>query len=173
MNKTILAIDPSGNFTDGKGKTGIAICYGDLNTVRTHTVAAKDYMSRKDYWNGVLDWIRKLARQQESSGRKLHVVVEKFVTRNNGFTTGKMQETPMLIGCITQLCDELEVPIAFQTPSQAKKRYPDEILLTKLDQMSHVGSRWYLGTFQTNDHERDALRHMLYYINYGGAEDVQ
>jgi hypothetical protein len=163
--KFILSIDPSGNFEEGKGHTGLAWCCESWEHTYATSINAKAYDKRLDYWNAVAAYVHKLHRKQ-LEGHSVHVVMEKYVTRSNGFTTGKVSETAMFIGVLTYLCELYDIPYTMQNPSQAKTRYND-IQLTKLfPNMEQRGNRFYLNNKCTNDHERDALRHLAFYKNY-------
>lgn len=165
MIKIILAIDPSGNFTDGKGHTGIAWWYNSWENVTTLSINAKNSPRRVDYWNKVVDCIESLKKSKDT-GCEVHVVMEKYVTRSNGFTTGKVSETAMLIGVLTYLCETYDIPYTMQSPSQAKTRYSDDQLCKIYDNLEKRGNRFYLNNRCINDHERDALRHLAFYKNY-------
>lgn len=163
--KITLAIDPSGNFEEGKGHTGIAYMFGNWDTVSVATVNAKNFTRRIYYWDAVLAKIHDLIDRRDK-GDAIHVVVEKYVTRSNGFTTGKVSETAMLLGLIVYTCEKYNIPYTLQTPSQAKTRYSDDALCKLFTHMELKGNRYYLNTRCTNDHERDALRHLAFYKNY-------
>lgn len=163
--RIVLAIDPSGNFEEGKGHTGLAWSFGDWDNVAVHSVNAKDFKRRIDYWKAVVSYVEDLVKKK-SVFNTVHVVIEKYVTRSNGFTTGKVSETAMLIGVITYICELNDIPYTMQSPSQAKTRYTDEHLCKLYTNMVQKGRRYYLRDHCTNDHERDALRHLAFYKNY-------
>lgn len=165
MSNIILAIDPSGNFEEGKGHTGLAWSYDSWERVNVISINAKNFERRVDYWNAVVNYIYDL-REKKLDGHDVHVVMEKYVTRSNGFTTGKVSETAMLIGVLTYLCEMHNIPYTMQSPSQAKTRYSDELLCKVYPALEKRGNRYYLGDLCTNDHERDALRHLAFYKNY-------
>lgn len=159
-----LAIDPSGNFEDGKGRTGVAGIDGnDWNTVFTKSVNADDYKSRFEYWNAV----KKVIQDYAIEKIPVQVVIESYVVRANGFTTGKMPETAMLIGVLLYTCELNNIPVYFQSPAQAKARFKDDLLPSYIPRLTvNEKNRYYLGTKLTNDHERDALKHLLYFKRY-------
>lgn len=165
MTKIILAIDPSGNFEAGKGHTGLAWWYDAWENVTTLTVNAKAFTRRVDYWDAIVRHVENLKRSKDA-GCDVHLVMEKYVTRSNGFTTGKVSETSMLIGVLTYLCEKYEIPYTMQSPSQAKTRYSDTSLCRMYDNLEQRGNRFYLNNRCINDHERDALRHLAFYKNY-------
>lgn len=158
-----LAIDPSGNFEEGKGHTGIAsMKNGNWDTVSVSSINAKDYETRFKYWTAV----KKVIQNYILEGEQLQVVIENYVVRANGFTTGKMPETAMLIGVLVYFCEMHSIPVYFQSPAHAKARFKDELIPTYVPNMKLVGNRFYLGSKLTNDHERDALKHLLYFKRY-------
>jgi hypothetical protein len=162
----ILAIDPSGNFEEGKGKTGIAISYNGWECVKTYTVDAAKYSNRMSYWDAVIEYVHKLLKIREE-GYDIHVVIEKYVMRNNGFTIGKMPETVMLIGLLIYFCEKNGIKYTLQTPSQVKKRYSNEHLTKLFPQITYKNNRYQLEKSKIlNDHERDALKHLAFYKNY-------
>ena len=159
-----IAIDPSGNFEDGKGHTGIAsMSNSDWNTVCTKSVNAKDYDDRYSYWTAV----KQIIQDIYASGEKLQVVMESYVTRMNGFTVGKMPETAMLIGVLVYFCEQCNIPYYFQNPSQAKTRFKDELLPKYIPNLElRDNHRHYLNGKVINDHERDAIKHLLFFKRY-------
>lgn len=159
-----IAIDPSGNFEEGKGHTGIAVMLNnDISTLKTVSINAKSYDSRYEYWSAVKKFVQDYALE----GNKVQVVIESYVTRMNGFTIGKMPETAMLIGVLAYTFDALGIPYYFQQPSSAKTRFKDELLPRYVPDLTiNDQGRYYLGTRLINDHERDALKHLLFFKKY-------
>lgn len=158
----IVAVDPSGNFENGKGHTGIAsaVLY-DWDHVHVKDVSAKKYNTCHEYWKAVYNAIL--------DEHPSIVVIEKYVVRNNGFTIGKSPETAMLIGMLQYALEEIGIPVIFQSPSQAKTRFKDNVLLKLFKGITYdeVPKRYKVNGKVCNDHERDAMRHLAYYMNYG------
>lgn len=159
-----IAIDPSGNFEEGKGHTGVAcILNEDPKTFATKSISAKAYDDRCTYWQEVLNCIKNVYE----GGQKLQVVIESYVMRANGFTIGKMPETAMLIGVLVFYCEQHNIPYYIQQPSQAKARFKDELLLKYIPDLElRETGKYYLRGRLTNDHERDALKHLLFFKKY-------
>ena len=159
-----ITIDPSGNFEDGKGHTGIAtIRNSDWSSVKTQSINAKDFETRHAYWSA----IKKIIQDTHLNGEPAQVVIESYVTRMNGYTVGKMPETAMLIGVLVYFCDMYDIPYYFQQPSQAKTRFKDELLPNYIPGLEKsVSGRYYLNGKLINDHERDALKHLLFFKRY-------
>jgi hypothetical protein len=160
---TLVVIDPSGSFNEGKGKTGVAIIEYDENnkfdwdTLQAFSVDAKNFTARQDYWTEIIGNILRVADK---------VIIEQFQVRNNNFTLGKMPETILFIGALIYSLEIMETPYVLQTPNQAKVRFKDELLLKYIPTLEKRGSHYYLNNKIINDHVRDALRHLLYFQKY-------
>lgn len=159
-----ITIDPSGNFEEGKGHTGIArMSNNDWSTVETSSINAKTFDDRHTYWTAV----KKIIQDAHLNGDKVQIVIESYVTRMNGFTIGKMPETAMLIGVLVYFCEMYDIPYYFQNASQAKTRFKDEQLPNYIPNLElRDTGRYYLNGKLINDHERDALKHLLYFKRY-------
>lgn len=166
-----IFIDPSGNFEDGKGHTGIVtLIDDDWSTLKTCSINAKEYKCRLDYWTSIIGLMKKaiyLAVNSEAT-----VIIESFQIRSNGFLIGKMPETVMLIGAMVWELEHMKIPYRFQTPSQAKSRFKDEKLPKYIPNLElRPNGRYYLDNKMINDHIRDALKHLLYYKRYGEVKN--
>ena len=164
-----IVLDPSGNFEDGKGHTGIAILQGDdWDTLRTVSIYAKNYATRHDYWRAVVDTVLDVC---PVGGPVPLVIMESFTIRSNGYMIGKMPETIRLIGCLEYVLDRISVPYVFQMPSQAKSRFNDHSLTVHIPALKYnaATNRYYLNGKVCNDHVRDALKHLLYFKRYKEA----
>lgn len=158
-----IFIDPSGSFNEGKGHTGIAsITNDDWNTLETISLSAKDYTSRHLYWDAILKII--LSKHKTTDDV---VIIESFMIRTQGFLMGKMPETIQLIGMLSWELEKHNIPYALQTPTQAKSRFKDDDLPRYIpDFEKRLNGRYYLNGKQVNDHVRDALKHLLYFMKY-------
>ena len=158
-------VDPSGSFNEGKGKTGIAVMHDDSwEDVSVKDFKATDFKSRYDYWKAIIEYI---TVGKTVYGYETKVIIESFTIRANGFLIGKMPETILLIGAICFELDKWKIPYTFQTPSQAKTRFKDEVLVNHIPGLERKSNgRYYLNGVMVNDHIRDALKHLLYYKKY-------
>jgi hypothetical protein len=78
-----------------------------------------------------------------------------------------MPETAMLLGVLVYYCETNGVPVYLQSPSQAKSRFKDNLLPNYIPDMTVTDkNRYYLKGKLLNDHERDALKHLLYFKRY-------
>lgn len=161
-----IFVDPSGNFNEGKGHTGIASMTDDnWESLVLEDIAAKNYKSQMEYWHAVIGSIKALALMYGT--KSCHIIIESFQIRTNGFLLGKMPETIMLIGALVWELSMLNISYTFQTPSQAKSRFKDDLLPRYIPNFEkRENGRFYYNGKQTNDHIRDALKHLLYYKKY-------
>lgn len=171
-----VAIDPSGSFNEGKGHTGIAYLWdNDWEHMCTQEVSAKDYPDRHKYWEAVMHeaFTKYLYDDSGLSPNDITVIIESFVIRANGFTIGKMPETIQFIGAIIWELEKRGITnIVIQYPSQAKPRFPDELLPKHVPKLERRDSGfYYLDGKRINDHMRDAVKHLLFYKRYGEKHD--
>lgn len=167
-----IFIDPSGSFNEGKGHTGIVIIKdNDWSTLKHISLAAKDYDSRTQYWAEVMNTIRLHTFWIDPEPRTnldTKVIIESFMIRTQGFLMGRMPETIQMIGALEYYLEAtIGVDYVLQTPTQAKSRFKDETLLSYIPNLEkRSNGRYYLNGKQINDHVRDALKHLLYFIKY-------
>lgn len=161
-----LFIDPSGSFNEGKGHTGLAAMVNDdWDTLEVESFNAKKYASRFIYWRSIIDRVKSYAFSYGKDN--MHIIIESFQIRTNGFLMGKMPETIMFIGALIWELEYLGIKYTFQTPSQAKGRFKDDVLERYIpDFEKRENGRYYFNGKQTNDHIRDALKHLLYFKKY-------
>lgn len=163
---SILAIDPSGNFEEGRGITGFCL-RDDDNDALPMLVSAEDYRTAMEYYEGIIDVIYTWSPDV--------VVVEGYRLYNHKGMSAKSQsnsilETPQLIGIIRYHCYTKDIPIYIQYAVQVKNRWSDEVLLES-GLLIKKGNRFYLPNDKIiTNHARDAYRHLLHYKKYGGAE---
>ena len=166
-----IFIDPSGSFNEGKGHTGIAIIKDDdWSTLKHISLAAKDYDSRHQYWADVMDSIRLHTFYVDPEARTnldTKVIIESFMIRTQGFLMGKMPETIQMIGALEYYLEDHGIDYKLQTPTQAKSRFKDDDLPRYIPGFEkRTNGRYYLNGKQVNDHIRDALKHLLYFMKY-------
>ena len=160
----ILGIDPSGNFTEGKGTTGLCFKNTEGNTPCYLTdIKAKNFNERTEYWNDIIKEIDKIYVDV--------IVCEDYFLYNNKTMKASAQsnsilETPRLLGAIEIVCKQRRVKLVFQRAS-IKTRWTDDILVN-MGILERRGKLLYYNGTMTNDHQRDALRHVLHYEKYGG-----
>lgn len=158
-----IVIDPSGSYNEGKGHTGITtIIDEDWDSLEVKSLAAKDYLNRRDYWSATIKYI-----VDESRKGPIEVIIESFMIRSSGFLMGKMPETILFIGAIEYVCELNGIKYSTQAPTTAKSRFKDELLGMYIPKFEYrANGRYYLNDKQINDHIRDSLKHLLYYFKY-------
>lgn len=159
MLQKTLAIDPSGNFSEGKGTTGFALFHGNT-PIRLWQIHAKEYPSAPAYWDAVLNEIEGIDE----------VVCEEYPLYDFKGQSAKTQswsllETPQLIGAITIECYRKGYPIHFQKASLAKSRFKEDLLVRK-GFLEKKGNKYIFQKETTTPHMRDALKHGLYHTRY-------
>jgi hypothetical protein len=93
----VIALDPSGNFKEGKGTTGICIMEDGVPKRLDH-VEAKDFKTTMDYWDFIITVL--IIEKPD------HIVMEGYRLYNHKGMSAKTQansdlETPQLIGART------------------------------------------------------------------------
>ena len=162
LKMIIIAIDPSGNFTEGKGETGVCVFNPEKEQLETHTIAAESYRSRRTFWQDTTITISTLDKHNDA-----FIVCEDYFIypdKATAQTLSKM-ETPRLLGVL-----ELVFPdIYWQRAIDVKKRWTNEILEKK--GFIFAGKR--KGSFTLHDsdktlktHELDAIRHAIHFHEF-------
>ena len=162
--KYIFALDPSGNFEEGKGTTGWVLMDADENLIERGYISAKDYECTEAYWNAHLDLLRKYNKLYKN---ELIVVIEEYVLyrdRSKDQTNSKM-ETCRLLGLLQWNCWRHNMKYSMQLATSVKHRWSDELLLREGilrkegKNLIHTQSDLSLGLI----HTRDAFRHAIHY----------
>lgn len=154
----VLAFDPSGNFHEGKGTSGICLLENGIPR-RLLEIGAKNYDSDTAYWDAhikAIDW-----------GAPTHIVIEGYRLYNHKGMKASTQsnsdlETPQLIGAIKLYCYQQGIPLTVQYAHEVKSRWADKVLIAKgyLDEDKKFDRK------QTNTHKRDSMRHGLHFSRY-------
>lgn len=155
----VLIFDPSGNHGgEGAGTTGYAV-FVDGEVVHFGTIASKDFLSQEMYWGTHTDII---AIQKPDT-----VVMEsyKLFAHKSKQQHWSTLDTPQLIGYMRMWCWKRQIPVVFQDPGD-KVRVTDPILV-KQGIFEKRGNKHYCMGRSTVLHERDAIRHGIYFHKYG------
>ena len=154
----ILALDPSGNYHEGKGTTGWAYYY-DFKLVAVGQLRAEEFNSQTEYWQKHLTLI-------DSIKPKILVVEDyKLYASTKDAQINSELETPQLIGVLKLHCSMVDIHLRLQ-PSHYKHRYTNEILLHKNIVSQDTQKRYYATGVPITRHILDAIRHGEYYINF-------
>lgn len=158
----ILAFDPSGNFKEGKGTTGICLLDNGKPT-QLWEIEASEFSCAEQYWNEHINNIRIVSPEV--------VVIEGYRLYNHKGMAASTQanselETPQLIGLIKWNCWNRGIPLYVQYASEVKQRWKESVLVAKGYLEEKKGNRYYFNGSPTNSHKRDALKHALHYWRY-------
>lgn len=160
----IVSFDPSGNFKEGKGTTGICYMWDKGEIHKVDELKANDYTRAEAYWQAHLHRLEMIRYHMP-----LEIVMEGFrlYGHKSKQQTNSEFETPMLIGLIRHYCYKYGVPLHIQFATEVKTRWSDSVL----EKAGHIyikgGDRFLTATDQPlNNHKTDALRHALHYYRY-------
>lgn len=151
----VMAIDPSGNFTNTKGKTGWAYfkngkltSYGEID--------AKYFPTRAAYFQHILNTIKQMNPQ--------HLVVENFrvYADKAAAQINSEMETPRILGAIEVYAYQKNIPLTQQNASLVKTRWADDILDKKGILPKDVKS----------PHIKDAIRHGAHFVSFTERKKV-
>jgi len=158
----LIAIDPSGNFLskEGKGTTGWASFDSDGSLMNYGDVRAKEYDTTENYWGAIISKIM--------AAHPKIIVCESYQLQPGKAMAQSWSdlETPQLIGAIRHIAWSKNVKFIFQPPS-IKPRFADHILVRMGIAETKNNKIFMVQGMRSNDHQRDAIRHGLYYFKYG------
>ena len=156
----ITAIDPSGNFDEGKGTTGIIVAKWNKGqkwpTIeKLVSIKAIKYKSKQAYYNDILYFIP----------FSNVVVIEDFTLRPNVAKSlkGSILETVRLIAILETKCREFGLKCILQQAAHAKAKWTNKLLLNHKLIKKH-GNGFMINEKKIDKHILDALRHLLYFI---------
>jgi len=153
----VLCFDPSGNFEEGSGTTGWAsFIDGELEWFKD--ISAKEFDSLEEYF----DAHRKLIAALQPDT----IVIEdyKLFGHKAKQQSWSALETPQLIGFLRMVCYSAEIELVFQSPKD-KVRVADP-QLAHMGVIQKVGTSYWCRGRKTNLHQRDAIRHGVFYHRY-------
>lgn len=163
----ILAIDPSGNFYEGKGTTGWCVfnC-GTEEIIEAGHIEAVHYESQIEYWNDIVELV---IDKHKKHGKRLAVVIEDYLlyAHKAQNQVNSRMETPKLIGILEFICTINDIHYILQPASEVKNRWTLEILYHKgyvgLNKRKHIVPK----TKQVlNKHSIDSVRHAIHYFKF-------
>lgn len=167
--KYILAIDPSGSFDEGRGKTGwVLMEAANKKIIDIGFLDAGKYLCAAAYWD---EHIQLIDKYIDRYGKDMIIVIEEYTLyadRAQSQTNSKM-ETCRVLGVIQHHCWECKQNYSMQPAHSVVNRWNDTVLLHKgiIKQAKHRSQ--VLGAqpnIYLNAHMKDALRHALHYANF-------
>lgn len=164
--KHILAIDPSGNFEEGKGTTGTCIfdCEND-KIIATKDISAKDFSSKEIYWQAHIEYLEAVL----DTFKDTIIVIEDFTLdpRRALQQSHSKMETPKLIGILQLYCQQHQIPYKMQRAVEVKNRWADHILEYK-GYIEKRNRMYYLPycKYPMSRHCKDAIRHATHFATF-------
>jgi hypothetical protein len=163
----ILALDPSGNFNEGKGTTGY--CLFDCvkhEIIDVSYYSAKSFRSIESYWDGIISFV---AKQKRYYGNKFGIVIEDYLLYGSKVESqiNSRLETPKFIGALQYYCYKHGIHYTLQPAGEVKSRWADSVLHHKKF-IEKRGKLYYIPKTSTtiNEHCRDAIRHAVHYATF-------
>ncbi len=162
--KHILALDPSGNWTEGKGTTGICYLQPHNKKIEVYSISAKAYTSPEGYWNTHVDYLEAYHRRY---GEDLVVVIEDYLLYGNKAQSqiNSHMETPKLIGVLQHYCYTHAIPCYMEPASTVKSRWTNPILERK-GYIQATGNCYSVNGKKISRHCLDAIRHAVHYATF-------
>ena len=164
----VLALDPSGNYDEGKGTTGWVFSENGKIT-KTGSLSANYYCSATDYWNAHLNLISSIRKDRRINNKSFIIVIEDYLlySQKAHEQINSRMETSKLIGIIQHYCANHEIPYHMQLAAEVKKRWANDILLkTGVLERSGRGLKLTGTATYINRHQIDALRHCLHFNTF-------
>lgn len=172
MYNYILALDPSGNYTEGKGTTGWCLFDANKNcVVITGFIEAGANECYEAYWDKHLSLIEGMRYKAALDGAEIIVVIEDYVLyahKSDAQINSKM-ETPKLIGVIQHYCWKENVSYKMQLAAEVKTRWTDDILVHK-GYLEKSGNRYKANGHIINRHVKDSIRHAVHFNTFKNKE---
>ena len=167
----ILAIDPSGNFEEGKGTTGCCIFNCKNNCIaQLADICASNFDSKEAYWQAHTAYIQYVLKTLPNTV----VIIEDFTLdpRRAMQQSHSKMETPKLIGILQLYCKQNNIPYKMQRAVEVKNRWADHILefkkyIIKKNRMYYTPST----SKPISRHCKDAIRHAVHYATFYNEEN--
>ena len=162
----ILGIDPSGNFKEGKGTTGINLLDSESKQVRLTTdIRAVDFNTAVAYWNAHVRFINAIKKDYDN----LVVVAEDYQIYESKASAqiNSKVETARVLGVIEHFCYVKQIPYHTQLASLVKTRWANDILLHKEIVAKH-NNRYIIPATKEiiNKHVLDSIRHSVHFAHF-------
>lgn len=162
----ILALDPSGNFAEGKGTTGWCLLDENCKIQAVGQLLAKQCCSKEEHWNNHIQLIDQLNPD--------FIVIEDYLlyASKSQSQINSRFETPRLIGAIELHCWSKDIPLKFQKAVDVKIRFTDARLVQG-NYISKNNSRYYAAGVMVSEHIRDSIRHGIYFVKFRLKKELQ
>ena len=157
--KTVLVMDPSGNFREGDGTTGWVLINEQQEVLQFGNIMSKHYTSRAEYHHAHIDLMDRLKPDW--------LVLENYFlyAHKADQQVNSELETPRLLGVLEHHAYLQKIPTTFQRAVDVKGRWSDEILAFK-QVIVIQKNRSYLNGMVLSRHIKDALRHAMHFTSF-------
>jgi hypothetical protein len=160
----VLVFDPAGNHgtKEGFGTTGWAT-FNEGNLTGFGHISSENYDLDLEYWDAVTRLIESIHGHIELD----YMVCESYNLLGSKalVQSGSSMPTSQLIGIIRMYCHHNNINFVFQSPKD-KVRVADPILVHMGILTQTEGGRYHAMGRQTVEHERDAIRHGVFFHRY-------
>lgn len=166
--KYVLALDPSGNYYEGKGTTGWCIAR-DGFIYDAGQIYSAESASQMAYWDKVISLLKN-ANLKLTKDDTLVIVCEDYrlyASKSESQINSNL-ETPQLIGVIKYWCYKHDIPCVLQMAAEVKIRWSDKVLKEN-GILNYRSRKYYCGKVLIEHHSKDALRHCLHYMTFKDA----
>ena len=169
----VLALDPSGNFLEGKGTTGWCVfdCLDDRVTI-VGEIAAATVLSFEEHWAAHLALIDSVVTRY--GVENVHIVIEDYLLYHSKAQsqTNSRMETPQLLGVLKFHCWMNSIDYSLQTANEVKERWANEVLQHKgYIKKDGRGYESPLGHKPLSRHSADAVRHAVHFATFKNAKE--
>ena len=162
--KYVIGCDPSGNFAEGKGHTGLCVLDREQDKVLwTGYTWAKKFDTWQQYYSATWSTIRMLFEKYGQEDCILSIEDYRLYAHKATAQYSSLLETPRIIGFILMMCWYHKYPHKIRCASPAKRRCPEE----KLEEWGYIykkGRSWYNTATDKRvvSHELDSIKHAVY-----------
>lgn len=170
--ETILALDPSGSYKEGKGTTGWCILNDNNQILEQGAISATDYSTCQLYWKEHERLIKRFKKQYPNGV----VVFEDYLLYANKAKQqiNSRMETPQLLGILKYIMDIEHIPYVIQGAYEVKRRWSESILVWKGILVQRNRHYYICNVNNTyalvNQHTRDAIKHAVHFNTFKNKE---
>lgn len=164
--RCVLGVDPSGNYEEGKGHTGLAVFDADKKKVLyTGYTFAENYPTWQEYFHNT--WVKIQGLMLEYHIHDLSI--EDYVlygTKAKDQINSKL-ETPRIIGYLLMQCWYYDYNVYIRPAVRVKKRWHEDVLV-EYGYIEKQGKSYVLpgDTRVLMTHELDAIKHAVHCAHF-------
>ena len=170
--KYTLALDPSGNYNEGKGNTGWVLVKNKKTLIEIGYISAHTYTTKIKFWTAHINLIQYFIDKYPNTT----VIIEDYLLYKNKANNqiNSRMETCRLLGLIEWYCYTQNISYKFQPAHLVKQRWSENILV--LEKILYKKKNTYYSTDlqkATNRHIRDAIKHAMYATHTSDKKEIK